>query len=47
MKGIIPEESFNYCLFDDCNLAEIYGGNDLLADAANWITQSKFTIFVG
>ncbi|KAM3138338.1 hypothetical protein pb186bvf_009614 [Paramecium bursaria] len=47
VKGIIPEESFNYCLFDDCNLAEIYGGNDLLADAANWITQSKFTIFVG
>ncbi|CAK78110.1 unnamed protein product (macronuclear) [Paramecium tetraurelia] len=38
---------FQFALFDDCNLATLYGGQHQLETVSKWISKNQFTIYIG
>ncbi|CAD8077563.1 unnamed protein product [Paramecium sonneborni] len=46
-SGKVDNRCFQFALFDDCNLATLYGGQNQLEIVSKWIAKNQFTIYVG
>ncbi|CAD8156142.1 unnamed protein product [Paramecium pentaurelia] len=46
-SGKVDNKCFQFALFDDCNLATLYGGQFQLETISKWISKNQFTIYVG